>query len=95
MNKIKIIFKKNKINIYGDINFENIKQILESCFNETKNINKLIIDFKYTTNKQNCILIFILNYLKKIKNNNQKVKFINIPKLLNKMVKVYNLYTLI
>lgn len=95
MNKINVILINSILNIYGILDFENIAQTLDSCFNETQNLNNLIIDFKYTSSQRSCILIFMLNYSKRVKKNGQKVKFINVPILLSKMIKVYNLYTLI
>lgn len=95
MNKIIIKLDKNKLILSGFITFDNIVQTLNSCIEQTKNINSIDIDFKNLNNSNSSVLLFMINYIKYALKTNKQVFFINISHLLLELSKVYNLDNII
>ncbi|HFL8824242.1 MAG TPA: STAS domain-containing protein [Candidatus Azoamicus sp. OHIO1] len=97
MNSFNLIFIKNGIlKISGNITFENIVEILNLCFEKTKNIKQIKIDFKDLSNSNSSsTLIFIINYIRNVKQQNKTIVFMNIPLFLIKLTKIYNLNSII
>ncbi len=95
MTKLKIDLNKNIIKLTGHITFNNVVNSLNICIDKTKNFKDIKVDLKNLCNFNSSILIFIINYIKNSIKNKQKIQFINIPDLLLKLSKVYNLNTII
>jgi len=91
-NKYMVIKLYNNIlKIFGTISFENVVSVVDSCSRKTKHLKYVIIDFKNLNESNSSVLLFIINYIKCSIKYSRTVKFINSPKLLKELSKVYNL----
>ena len=95
MSKITINLINNTLFISGDIDFDNLENVLNECIRKTDKINLINVDMKGLRKPNSSVLIFIINYIRNSIKNNQKIKFINIPELLSELSKVYNLKSII
>ena len=95
MSKITINLINNTLFISGDIDFDNLENVLNECIRKTDKINLINVDMKGLRKPNSSVLIFIINYIRNSIKNNQKIKFINIPVLLSELSKVYNLKSII
>jgi ABC-type transporter Mla MlaB component len=87
----KIFLKKNIIYIVGVIYFSDVIIILKkyehfmSC--EKRN---MIVNFRFLRNSNTSILLLIINFIKICIKNAQTIKFINVPKFLFELSRLYN-----
>lgn len=96
MNKIIIRLNKNNIlKISGYINFNNVLEILNNCIKLTQNIKEIKIDLKDLCNSNSTVIIFIINYIKNAQKKNTYIDFLNTPKPVLDLIKIYNLNALI
>lgn len=91
IKNISVNFYGNTLELSGEMGFNDVFHLLNFCISKTSNLNSLNIDLKKLSSSNSSVLIFIIAYIRNAKENNQSIKFLNVPDLLIELSKVYNL----
>lgn len=95
MKEIIITKQNNIINLSGNITFNNIMQVFNVYEKLTEDTKKIKINLKELSNFNSSTIVFIINCIRSTKKKKQIITFINMPNLLIKLTKIYNLNSII
>lgn len=95
MNNDIFLFDKDVLIINRNLDFKNVKEIINFYIKITENLNSIIIDFKNINNPNSCVLVFMVSCIRNSRKKNQKIKFINVSKTLLELSKLYNIDSII